>query len=214
MFTLRAAGVREQVTGRFQRMSEELLPRFHGSSRFSSIAEGFAGMGNQPFPFLQSALFSLFTSLDLIIQITVDPSLLAYRSVIEGIGRPDGEIRIFSDFEGANPFVDAQLLGGVEGDEFESLRLGQVAVLDRLGRFQVHAAGMVRGVRVEAYDASAFVHESPRVGDGVIDFELVGPPVGKGRGTRSMAGDLVRYLVAFQNVLEATDSDSEAFHGA
>ena len=29
-----------------------------------------------------------------------------------------------------------------------------------------------------------------------------------------MAGDLVRYLVAFQNVLEAGDFDPETFHGA
>ena len=206
--------MREQVAGRFERMPEEFFLRFLGSLRCSSFSEGFAGLGNQSFPFLQSALFPFPASFELVIQSSVNPSLLTQGPVIERIGGPNGEVRIFTHLEGSDPFVDAQLLGRVEANEFESLGFGQASVFDGLGRFQVHAAGMIGGVRVETYDAPAFVHKSAGVGDGVIDFELVGPPIGKGRRPSSVPGNFVGYLVAFQNVLEAADPHAEALHGA
>lgn len=107
----------------------------------------------------------------------VNPSLLAYRPVIEGIGRPDGEVCIFTHLKGTDVLVDAELFGRVEGYELKGLRLGKGSILDRLGGFEVHATGMIGGIRVETDDASTLVHESTRIGDSIVNLELVSPPV-------------------------------------
>ena len=110
--------------------------------------------------------------------------------------------------------VDAELPGGVGGDEAQGVGLGGAAVFDGLGGLEVEAAGVVGGIGVEGHEHAALVHERAGVGDGVEDLELVRPPIGEGGGAGAVAGDLVGHLVAFEDVLEGGDADVEGLHGA
>ena len=115
-------------------------------------------------------------------------------------------------FDGSRPLVHAQLFGGIEGDELEGLLLAHATVLHGLGGFQVEATGMIGGVGVEAHGDAAFMHDGSGIGYGVVDLELIGPPIGEGRSTGSVSSDFVRYLVSFQYMLKGSDFHSERFH--
>ena len=58
------------------------------------------------------------------------------------------------------------------------------------------------------------MHDCSRVGDGVIHLELVRPPIGKSRCSRSVTGNFVGHLVALQYMLQGADFDAETFHGS
>ncbi len=68
---------------------------------------------------------------------------------------------------------------------------------------------LLRAVRVDGDDDPFLCHERGVVGDRVVGFDFVGPPVREGGGARAVRGDLLRDLVALQHVLEGGDPEAE-----
>ena len=58
------------------------------------------------------------------------------------------------------------------------------------------------------------MHQAAGVRDGVDDLVLVRPPVGETGTTSAVGGDFVSHLVAFEDVLQRADPDTEFLHRA
>ena len=119
-----------------------------------------------------------------------------------------GDVGVLAHLDRAEPRVEAQLAGRVDGDHLQRLGLGHAAVLDHLGRLEVEVADQLLAVALDADAGAGLDQERGVVGDGVVRLDLVGPPVGEGRGAGAVGGDLGGDLVAFEHVLERLDPDA------
>ena len=215
VFQLAVAAVLEEAVGLFEGAVEEGgFGGFGGRSRACRWRGDFFGFGDEGGALGFEGLGAGGGEGAVEIFFAVDPSLLADGGGVERGAGPEGEVGVFAGFEGADVLVDAELFGGVEGDEFEGFDFRGVAVFHGFGGVEVEAAGEVGGVGVEGDDDAAVAHEAAVVGDGVIDLEFEGPPVGEGGAARAVTGDFVGDFVAFEDVLEAGDFDVERFHRA
>src|SRR5215831_9054405 len=132
----------------------------------------------------------------------VDPRLLAQALVEERRAAPHHEVGVLSGLERAHLLLDPELAGRIPGHALERFLFREPAVLHRLAGFRVEAARQFVGVGVERHHHARVLHDRGIVRDGVRDLELVGPPVGEGRGPDATLGDLVGHLVALEDVLQ------------
>ena len=79
----------------------------------------------------------------------------------------------------------------------------------RLGGFLIEVRGFFGVIGVDGDDHAAARHQRRVVGNGVVGFHFVGPPIGEGGSTRAGSGDFVGDFVAFQDVLEGADLEAE-----
>ncbi len=127
---------------------------------------------------------------------------------------PDDEVGVFAGLERADAVVDAELDGGVHGDEVECVLFGHVdaaelGVFECFAGFDMHSAGDIVGVGVVGSEQADFVVDWACEWDGVGDFDFVGPPVGEERSADGVLFDDLGDLVGFEAVLEGADFEIE-----
>ena len=111
------------------------------------------------------------------INTTIDDRFLSHGVGTEGIVIVNDQIGVFAGIDGTDAFIDAQLNRWIESDQFEGFVMREAAVLDALRRFLIEVRGFFGIVGIDGDDYAAAGHERGIVGDGVIGFHLVGPPV-------------------------------------
>ena len=128
-------------------------------------------------------------------------------AIDDGVGAermlvPDHDVGVLADLQRPDPRVDAQLLRGIDRHQRQRLVLGEAAPVHRLGRLGVQASRVFGAVGVHRHQHPSLVHERGVIGDGVLGFHLVGPPVRERRRAGAVRRNLVGDLVAFEHVLQ------------
>src|SRR5579863_6084324 len=139
----------------------------------------------------------------------VDQSFLHDSVSTERVVIVNDEVGVFAGIDGANVLVDAQLDGGIDGDHLQRFVMRKAAKLDALGGFLIEVGGFFGVVGVNGNENAAPGHERGIVGNGVVGFDFVGPPIGKGGSAGARGGDFVGNFVTFQDVLEGADFEAE-----
>ena len=139
----------------------------------------------------------------------IDPGLFAACADRKGRAIPEDKVGVLADFQRADALVDPQLLGRVQGYKLQGGVRIESSVLDGFGCFVVHMPTEFGVIGVKRHDDSLVMHQSAVVGNRVVDFEFIGPPVREGRGSCTVLGDRIGHFVAFENVLERSDLDAE-----
>src|SRR5215472_10613246 len=99
--------------------------------------------------------------------------------------------------------------GRIEGHHLERIFLGHPAILYTLGRLLVETPCLFCIVRVDTYIETFLLHDRGIVGDGILDFHLIRPPIGESRDIAAMRLHFVRYLVSFEDMRERIDRETE-----
>ena len=116
---------------------------------------------------------------------------------------PQNEVCIFTNFYGANPVADMQHFGGVKCYHFQCLIFGKTAILYALCRFLVQAAGHLSIIAVDGHVEAHPRHNSSVVGDCVLRFRFIVPPVAECGSVGTMVFHFIGYFIAFQNMGES-----------
>ena len=122
---------------------------------------------------------------------------------------PDHEIRILARLQRTHLIVNTELPRRVDRDERQRILLAQATVFHGLCGFRVEPARQFVAVGVERRHDTGTVHQRAVIRNGVVDLELVGPPVTERGSPRTQFGDLLRDLVSLQHVLKGCDVEIE-----
>ena len=108
---------------------------------FRLVLLGFAlGLGQQLLTFLGPRLGPLDAFAPFEISFAVDPCLETDGACAEGWGGPDHEVPVLARFKRTDSVIYPQLSGRIQRDKIQCICRFGVAVLDRLGRLEIHTA--------------------------------------------------------------------------
>src|SRR5215212_11832552 len=122
---------------------------------------------------------------------------------------PDHEVGVFAHFDRADAVVDAQLLRAVNGAEAQRFVVAEASVFDRLRRVVIEMARELVGVGVDGGEHAVAHHQRDVVRNGVVRLGLVAPPVDERAAAGAVRGDLTGDFVAFEDVLQLADLESQ-----
>ena len=118
---------------------------------------------------------------------------------------PENHIGLLAHFNAAHQLVHAQLLGGVDGHQGQSLLRAQAAHFHGFGRLGVQPPRQLGVVAVQAGE-HASAREQGRVAHHAVKaLGLEAPPVDEGAGAGAQRGNFFGHLVALQHMLEGGD---------
>src|SRR6266850_2867636 len=80
-----------------------------------------------------------------------------------------------------------------------------------LGGFLIQVRGFFGVVGIDGHDHAAARHKRGVVGNRVIGFDLVSPPIGKSGRTNAGSSQFIGNFVTFENVLKSADFEAELF---
>ena len=109
----------------------------------------------------------------------------------------------------ADALVDTELDRGIQRDQLERFVVREAAELHGLRGFLIEVRGFFRVVGIDRDDHAAARHERRVVGNRVVGFHLVGPPIGERGGADACSGDFIGDFVAFEDVLERAHLEAE-----
>ena len=159
--------------------------------------------------FLECFQPCLLLTLQVVVDYAVDDGFFHACVRIERITGQQHDVGVLAHFEGAHLVVYHDLPRGIDREHAERVLFGHAAVLHYLVELVHHKRLQPRYVRVDAGQHAVFFHDGRVVGDCVIGFEFVLPPVGEGPASGSVLGHLVGDLVTLQDVGEHVDLEPE-----
>lgn len=124
------------------------------------------------------------------------------------------QVGVFAYFDRSDTVLDAQLLGGIERHQLERFHRVHVRVAHRFGGFGVQSPHHLVAIGIDRSQHAGLGHQRRVLGDRIVRFDLVSPPIGEGRPSHARFGHLMGHLVALQDVLERGDLEPEALRGA
>ncbi len=137
----------------------------------------------------------------------VDPCLFATTEVRKWWSVPDNKVGVFANFQRADVLIDSQLFGGIQRHELQRFHRRNSSVFHGLGGFLIQVSGQFRVIGIEGHHDARSMHDCAGIGNGVVHFKFVSPPVSE-RGThRAVLRHRVGDFVAFQYVLERADGN-------
>jgi hypothetical protein len=139
----------------------------------------------------------------------LDPRLLAHRVGRQRLAAPDREVGVLPHLDRAHVLVDLERLRGIERHHLQRLVARHAAVLDGFRGLGVEPARQLVAVGVEAHVHAAIPHDVLVPRNRVDHLLLVAPPVGEAQRRGAGRGDLVRHLVALEDVRERVDVEAE-----
>ena len=150
---------------------------------------------------------------DIALAIEVDAAI-DQRLLDDGVGAErivivDDQVGVFADVDRADALVDAELDRGIDGDQLERFVVREAAELHGLRGFLIEVRGFFGVVGIDGNDHAAARHERGVVGDRVVGFYFVGPPIGERGSADACGGDFVGDFVAFEDVLERAHLEAE-----
>src|SRR5208282_1116234 len=85
----------------------------------------------------------------------------------------------------------------------------EAAIFHGLRGFLIEVRSFFGVIGIDGDDYAAARHDCRVVGNGVVGFHFVGPPIAERGSTCSCGGDFVGYFVAFEHVLERANLEAE-----
>src|SRR6266849_5158135 len=143
------------------------------------------------------------------IDAAIDQSFLDDGVGAERIVVVNHEVGILSNVDRAGAFVDAELDRRIQGHELQCLIMREAAILHALRRFLIQVRGLFGVVGIDGDHHAAARHQRRVVGNRVVGFHFISPPIGERGSARARCGNFIRNFIALQYMLESPDLEPE-----